>query len=315
MHMGISPESPTTTALCYCHRHANDRQFEAEIAARLVGGEALPTSVVVGVLGWHTPAHAGLADASGHTEEAESTPCATHPVYDSYPYVLVMERAERSLHDACCKERLAGYDMAGVHIVLLAVLCCLAALHARRVIHGDLKQRNVIRRGAQGWILCDVSAHPLRACHCMSRMGLTLLSLAQMDASAHIGAPVGDKTSTAYCPPELARVRFAALLASLPLASTSFDVWSFGVMVCAIARSVSRVSTRELARLTLTLTRPSADVALRDAGGARALQPRHSERRACGPHRPHSALRLAHRLRCARRGSRPCTCAVCNTFL
>eukprot|EP01050_Picozoa_sp_SAG11_P030551 SAG11_NODE_9093_length_944_cov_1.423669_1_plen_314_part_11 len=50
MHMGISPESPTTTALCYCHRHANDRQFEAEIAARLVGGEALPTSVVVGVL-------------------------------------------------------------------------------------------------------------------------------------------------------------------------------------------------------------------------------------------------------------------------
>jgi len=240
--------------------------------------------VVVGVLGWHTPAHAGLADASGHTEEAESTPCATHPVYDSYPYVLVMERAERSLHDACCKERLAGYDMAGVHIVLLAVLCCLAALHARRVIHGDLKQRNVIL-------------------------------LAQMDASAHIGAPVGDKTSTAYCPPELARVRFAALLASLPLASTSFDVWSFGVMVCAIARSVSRVSTRELARLTLTLTRPSADVALRDAGGARALQPRHSERRACGPHRPHSALRLAHRLRCARRGSRPCTCAVCNTFL
>jgi len=106
--------------------------------------------VVVGVLGWHTPAHAGLADASGHTEEAESTPCATHPVYDSYPYVLVMERAERSLHDACCKERLAGYDMAGVHIVLLAVLCCLAALHARRVIHSDLKQRNVIRRGAQG---------------------------------------------------------------------------------------------------------------------------------------------------------------------
>ena len=115
--MGISSQS-LATALCRCHRRANDCQFEAEIAARLVGGEALPTSAVVGVLGWHTPAGAGLADASGHTEEAESTPCATHPVYDSYPYVLVMERAERSLHDACCKERLAGYDMVAILIVL-----------------------------------------------------------------------------------------------------------------------------------------------------------------------------------------------------
>eukprot|EP01046_Picozoa_sp_COSAG06_P021229 COSAG06_NODE_1586_length_9011_cov_83.566652_3_plen_866_part_00 len=51
-----------------------------------------------------------------------------------------------------------------------------------------------------------------------------------MDAATHTGKPIGKKTSTAYSPPELARVR-ASGGEQLQIASTSFDVWSLGVML------------------------------------------------------------------------------------
>jgi serine/threonine protein kinase len=51
-----------------------------------------------------------------------------------------------------------------------------------------------------------------------------------MDAATHTGKPIGKKTSTAYSPPELARVR-ASGSDQLQTASTSFDVWSLGVML------------------------------------------------------------------------------------
>eukprot|EP01046_Picozoa_sp_COSAG06_P029858 COSAG06_NODE_2799_length_6266_cov_19.296596_5_plen_285_part_00 len=51
-----------------------------------------------------------------------------------------------------------------------------------------------------------------------------------MDAATHTGKPIGKKTSTAYSPPELARVR-ASGGEQLQIASTSFDMWSLGVML------------------------------------------------------------------------------------
>eukprot|EP01046_Picozoa_sp_COSAG06_P012519 COSAG06_NODE_738_length_12674_cov_107.030934_2_plen_487_part_00 len=51
-----------------------------------------------------------------------------------------------------------------------------------------------------------------------------------MDAATHTGKPIGKKTSTAYSPPELARAR-ASGGEQLQIASTSFDVWSLGVML------------------------------------------------------------------------------------
>ncbi len=51
-----------------------------------------------------------------------------------------------------------------------------------------------------------------------------------MDAATHTSKPIGKKTSTAYSPPELARVR-ASGGEQLQIASTSFDVWSLGVML------------------------------------------------------------------------------------
>jgi hypothetical protein len=66
---------------------------------------------VVAVLGWHTPLGDGLADEAGRVAELEHTPCASHPEHAGYPYVLVMVRAERSMHDVSVKERVAGYDL------------------------------------------------------------------------------------------------------------------------------------------------------------------------------------------------------------
>ena len=57
-----------------------------------------------------------------------------------------------------------------------------------------------------------------------------LACVGDMDAATHAGKPIGKKTSTAYSPPELARVR-ASGGEQLQIASTSFDVWSLGVML------------------------------------------------------------------------------------
>ena len=184
----------------------NKAQFVAEVLNRHVGGRALSTSTVVGVLGWHIPggdATAELIAPSGAKQEPERT---TDPVY---PFVLAMIRGERSLHDACNKERIAGYNLRAVSAVLAQVAVRVADLHANGVVHGDLKQRNIIRAegGAGEWLLCD------------------------MDAAAQLGHPVGRKTSAAYCPPELARIRFGQQLAELAAADPSFDVWSLGVIL------------------------------------------------------------------------------------
>ena len=72
--------------------------------------------------------------------------------------------------------------------------------------HGDVKPRNLLRVDGR-WTLCD------------------------MDASAALGAPIGERTSSAYSPPELARARFASATTRLPVAARSFDVWMFGVVL------------------------------------------------------------------------------------
>jgi serine/threonine protein kinase len=63
-----------------------------------------------------------------------------------------------------------------------------------------------LTRSCRAWILCD------------------------MDASAQFGAPIGMKTSSAYSPPELAKVKQCGGT-ELESASPSFDVWSLGVIL------------------------------------------------------------------------------------
>jgi serine/threonine protein kinase len=185
------------------HRH----QFTAEISGRRTDGKMLPSDVVIDVCGWHTPKGYGLTDnVTNRQEERENTPCAHHPQFDDYPFVLVMQCADRSLHDACAKERIAGFRFTEIQQITRDIAQCLQTLHANSVCHGDLKQRNVIRLDGK-WILCD------------------------MDSATHFNKPVGDKTSTAYCPPELACAKFARGVSTIPSANHSFDVWSFGVLL------------------------------------------------------------------------------------
>lgn len=123
-----------------------------------------------------------------------------------------MEAAERSLHSACASERIAAYEVDRVLWIFREVARRVQTLHAAGLVHGDLKQRNILRvdtgRRYKKWILCDG------------------------DACARVGKPVGYKSSSGYAPPELARVKFSKCGGrQLAQAAPNFDVWSLGVIL------------------------------------------------------------------------------------
>ena len=178
--------------------------LEAEVQSRHISGHRI-NEAVVEVLGWHTPEGNMVTDGHGKAQEPQHTPCSYNPHLDSFRFVLSMERAERSLHDACNKERFAGLRVPAIQQVVRHIASCLQRLHQLHVCHGDCKQRNIVRLGDR-WILCD------------------------MDAATKLEEPIGEKNSTAYCPPELAQILFTRDNV-LPLAHPSFDVWSFGVVL------------------------------------------------------------------------------------
>eukprot|EP01046_Picozoa_sp_COSAG06_P008717 COSAG06_NODE_443_length_15706_cov_348.207022_10_plen_738_part_00 len=112
-------------------------QFKAEIDARFKDdGTPLSTDAVITVLRWHTPPGVSLVDRAGQKEEPQHT-----SKDDKHPYALVMARGQRSLHDACAKERIAGYDIKTVIEVFRSILLCVLGLHDAGVCHADLKQR------------------------------------------------------------------------------------------------------------------------------------------------------------------------------
>ena len=63
--------------------------------------------------------------------EAEITDCLSK---ESYPYVLVMSPAERSLLEACSKERLAGYKPTLIIDTIKSILECVFVLHTAGVV-------------------------------------------------------------------------------------------------------------------------------------------------------------------------------------
>lgn len=150
-----------------------------------------------------------LAENTGTDYELDGG-LAPFDQYKEYPYVLVLARGDKSLHDVCAKEYVAGHNMAQIRDIVRGVSTCLAELHSFDIVHGDVKQRNILRTSgkhhANRWILCD------------------------MDASAHVGGAIGAKSSSAYWPPELARVRFSSSEEALD-AVTAFDIWSLGVII------------------------------------------------------------------------------------
>ena len=66
-----------------------------------------------------------------------------------------MELGERSLHDACARERIAGNHLEQTRQAAKSVATCLQLLHKTDVCHCDVKQRNIIRLHEK-WVLCDM---------------------------------------------------------------------------------------------------------------------------------------------------------------
>lgn len=107
---------------------------------------------------------------------------------------FVMPKGERSLDDVIRAERVAGHDIRLIQHFAEGIAKALLHLHSDLgVVHGDVKPRNIIRAG---------SAY----------------KLIDFDASVKLGDSVGtDKVSTAYCPPELARILFVPNQSELEL--------------------------------------------------------------------------------------------------
>ena len=94
---------------------------------------------------------------------------------------------------------------AGLRALLQQLFEAVAHLHAKGLLHGDLKMLNVVRFAVDN-----------------------RLRLIDLDAAVRIGEPLGHKRSTGYAAPELVRLGEGGLL---PHAHPSFDAWSLGVVL------------------------------------------------------------------------------------
>jgi serine/threonine protein kinase len=167
-------------------------QFEREIQNRV----SLDPSYVVQALGWHDlsiPPQTAvtLADAAGikrperiHPERSSAKDLR---IASGFPYCIVLQLCERSLFDVIQKEQIAGIEERAVQTIAISIAKCLDHLHAMGLLHGDVKPRNILRKG-ESWCLVD------------------------LDASVALGQPLSEKHSTGYIPPEVAKIESVSLV-------------------------------------------------------------------------------------------------------
>jgi serine/threonine protein kinase len=193
----------------------NQGQYNKEVDSR--SGDCLDSQLVVNHLRSH--------DSESFLEEIQRYKGA---IFKEYHFCLVMPAGDRNLLDAINSEHFAGEDMDQVRAIMRQLAKSLQHLHEQNIIHADFKPKNAVRVGGN-WLLID------------------------LDAVAEIGEPVGTKSSTAYIPPELLDKRDRQVIVrkadgcpkgginysqgngfdenGLLLASVTFDVWSFGVVL------------------------------------------------------------------------------------
>ncbi|KAL7570878.1 hypothetical protein ACA910_018941 [Epithemia clementina (nom. ined.)] len=134
---------------------------------------------------------------------------------DLPPYCIVLAQGERNLTEAVGAENLTNNALL-VCSVLFELAQCLQHIHTKKYVHGDFKPKNLVRQvDDRRWNLID------------------------FDATTKIGQRMSSKASTAFMPPEAVAVenKEPVILAQCSnpdkgiLADTSFDVWSYGVVM------------------------------------------------------------------------------------
>jgi Leucine-rich repeat (LRR) protein len=177
-------------------------QFQREIDYRAMlstytGGTISSESSVVGII---------LHDSNWHTNGGEFV-----NRFKDYPYLLVMPAAERSLRDIIDKEDMVlSQNRDHIKHCCIEILKSLSRLHSERIIHGDLKPRNIVRIGDRFLVI-------------------------DLDASARFDVETsGAKFSSSYAPPELVRFDLSTgrgeIIDSVP-ARPAHDIWSFGAIL------------------------------------------------------------------------------------
>jgi serine/threonine protein kinase len=102
--------------------------FQREIYVRNRGG--LDNKFVVGILRYHDP----------DDDEAFRQETTTKDFADT-PYCIVMEMGDRNLYDMLSKENIAGRDWYTIRAIAGQICKCIAHMHNKGFIHGDLKRK------------------------------------------------------------------------------------------------------------------------------------------------------------------------------
>ena len=86
---------------------------------------------VISVVRFHGPA----SEIQGVTPSLQECTAAGA----QYPYVLVMERGDRSLHHCLSSERIAGFACEAIKHIIRRVVTLALTLHSKGLAHNDLK--------------------------------------------------------------------------------------------------------------------------------------------------------------------------------
>ena len=86
---------------------------------------------VISVVRFHGPA--------SETQGVALSPQECTAIGAEYPYVLVMERGDRSLHHSLSSERIAGFAYEAIRDIIRRMVKLALTLHSKGLAHNDLK--------------------------------------------------------------------------------------------------------------------------------------------------------------------------------
>ena len=87
--------------------------------------------------------------------DCDAAPSAAKQIMNQFPFGVVMQRADVSLAEAAHQFELARSPLTELRCIAQQIAECISALHRAKVVHCDVKPRNVVRTG-RTWHLIDL---------------------------------------------------------------------------------------------------------------------------------------------------------------